>query len=75
MSFFPRDLAAPVAAAGPVIVWEEPSCLLCGGRNWSPLVEAADTTAGGTGLWFAVVQCQECGLCFTSPRPNTDTIS
>jgi 2-polyprenyl-3-methyl-5-hydroxy-6-metoxy-1,4-benzoquinol methylase len=75
MSFFPRDLAAPVAVAGPVIVWEDPDCLLCGGRNWSSLVEAADTTAGGTGLWFAVVQCQECGLCFTNPRPNSDTIS
>jgi SAM-dependent methyltransferase len=67
-------LAAPVASAGPVIEWEEPDCLLCGGRNWSPLVEAPDTTTGGTGLWFAVVQCQACGLCFTNPRPNTDTI-
>jgi 2-polyprenyl-3-methyl-5-hydroxy-6-metoxy-1,4-benzoquinol methylase len=74
MSFFPRDLAAP-AAAGPLIVWEEPDCLLCGCRNWSSLVEAADSTAGGTGWWFAVVQCQECGLCFTNPRPNIDTIS
>jgi 2-polyprenyl-3-methyl-5-hydroxy-6-metoxy-1,4-benzoquinol methylase len=75
MSFFPRDLAAPVAEAGPVIVWEEPDCLLCGGRSWSSLVEAPDATMGGTGLWFAVVQCQECGLCFTNPRPNTETIS
>jgi 2-polyprenyl-3-methyl-5-hydroxy-6-metoxy-1,4-benzoquinol methylase len=48
---------------------------LCGCRNWSPLVEAADTTTGGTGGWFVVVQCQECGLCFTNPRPNIDSIS
>ena len=74
MSFFPHDLAAPTAASGPVIEWEEPDCLLCGRRNCSPLVEAPDSTAGGTGLWFAVVQCQECGLCFTSPRPNVETI-
>jgi SAM-dependent methyltransferase len=74
MSFFPRDLAEPAAPAGPVIEWEEPNCLLCGRRNWSPLVEAPDTTTGGTGLWFAVVQCQECGLCFTNPRPTTATI-
>jgi SAM-dependent methyltransferase len=74
MSFFPRDLATPVASAGPVIEWEEPDCLLCGGRNWSSLIEAPDTTTGGTGLWFAVVQCQACGLCFTNPRPNSDTI-
>jgi 2-polyprenyl-3-methyl-5-hydroxy-6-metoxy-1,4-benzoquinol methylase len=74
MSFFPRDLAAPAAAEGPVIEWEEPDCLLCGSRKGAPLVEAPDSTAGGTGLWFAVVQCQECGLCFTSPRPNDYTI-
>src|SRR5262249_28240142 len=24
---------------------------------------------GGTGLVFAVVQCDECGLCYTNPRP------
>src|SRR5437867_1178146 len=69
MSFFPRDLSTPPAEAGPVIEWEEPDCLLCGGRHWSPLVEAPDAIPGGTGLWFAVVQCQDCGLCFTNPRP------
>jgi len=74
MSFFPRDLAAPAEPAGPLVEWEEPDCLLCGGHTWSPLVEAPDTTAGGTGLWFAVVQCHDCGLCFTNPRPNTNTI-
>jgi SAM-dependent methyltransferase len=57
-----------------MIEWEEPDCLLCGGRNWSPLVEAPDSTAGGTGLWFAVVQCQDCGLCFTNPRPDAESI-
>jgi SAM-dependent methyltransferase len=74
MGFFPRDLTAPTAAVCPVLEWEEPDCLLCGRRNWSPLVEAPDATAGGSGLWFAVVQCQECGLCFTNPRPSRDTI-
>jgi 2-polyprenyl-3-methyl-5-hydroxy-6-metoxy-1,4-benzoquinol methylase len=74
MSFFPRDLAAPVAPEAPLIEWEEPDCLLCGGRDWSPLVEATDSTAGGSGLWFAAVQCQRCGLCFTSPRPSPDSM-
>ncbi len=74
MSFFPRDVAAPVAVSGPVIEWEEPDCLLCGSRNARPLLEAPDAIPGGSGLWFAVVQCQECGLCFTSPRPSVDTI-
>jgi SAM-dependent methyltransferase len=52
------------------IEWEEPNCLLCGGREWSWLVEAPDASAQGKGLWFAVVQCHDCGLCFTNPRPS-----
>src|SRR5215470_13964993 len=73
MSFFPRDLGAP-ATPGPVVEWEEANCLLCGGRNWAPLVEAPDRLAGGSGLWFAVVQCHDCGLCFTNPRPSLNSI-
>jgi SAM-dependent methyltransferase len=75
MGFFLRDaVAEPTAVVGPVVEWEETDCLLCGGRSWSPLVEAPDGTAGGTGLWFVVVQCQDCGLCFTNPRPSPGTI-
>jgi SAM-dependent methyltransferase len=74
MSFFPRDVAAPVAALDPVVEWEEVNCLLCGGRNCSPLLEAQDNIQGGTGLWFFVVQCQDCGLCFTNPRPGPHSI-
>lgn len=73
MSFFPRDLAAPTATPGLPIDWEEASCPLCGGRRWSPLVEAADAEAG-MGLWFAIVQCHDCGLCFTNPRPSPTSI-
>src|SRR5437764_915980 len=75
MSFFPRALASPAPPLGPVVEWEEPACLLCGGRNGSTLLEAPDCTAGGSGLWFAVVQCHDCGLCFTNPRPSQATIS
>ena len=74
MSFSPRDLAVSCTASGPVLEWEETDCLLCGGRRWTLLVEAPDTTAGGTGLWFAVVQCHDCGLCFTNPRPTPESI-
>ncbi len=49
--------------------WEEVNCLLCGGRSWNTLLEAQDYQ-GRTGLWFAVVQCNDCGLCFTNPRPQ-----
>jgi 2-polyprenyl-3-methyl-5-hydroxy-6-metoxy-1,4-benzoquinol methylase len=74
MSFFPRDAAAPADTTVPAIEWEEVSCLLCGGRHWSHLVEAPDNI-GAAGLWFAVVQCQECGLCFTNPRPSPYSIA
>src|SRR5262249_31197396 len=58
----------------PAVEWEETNCLLCGSRFWSPLVEGADTTQDGSGLFFAVVQCQQCGLCFTNPRPAGNCI-
>jgi SAM-dependent methyltransferase len=74
MSFFPRDLATAEPAPGLPIEWEEAPCPLCDGTHWSPLVEAADAWGGQSGLWFAVVQCQECGLCFTNPRPSTNSI-
>jgi 2-polyprenyl-3-methyl-5-hydroxy-6-metoxy-1,4-benzoquinol methylase len=60
--------------AGPAVDWEEPNCLLCGQRHWAQLVEAPDSRADGTGYWFAIVQCQDCGLCFTNPRPTRETI-
>ena len=70
MGFFTRDLTVPAVSASPTIEWEEPDCMLCGGRQWLPLIEAQDGGPGGKGLWFVVVQCQECGLCFTNPRPS-----
>ena len=70
MTFFPRALAGTPATPGLPIEWEETNCLLCGGRRYKCLTEAPDVSATGQGLWFAVVQCQECGLCFTNPRPS-----
>jgi SAM-dependent methyltransferase len=73
MILMPPDLAAP-DSSGPVVEWEEPDCLLCGGQRWTPLLEAPDRAPGGAGLWFAVVQCLDCGLCFTNPRPSEASI-
>jgi SAM-dependent methyltransferase len=73
MILLPPDQLTP-DAAGPVVEWEEPDCLLCGGSRWVPLLEAPDCAPGGTGLWFAVVQCLDCGLCFTNPRPSAASI-
>lgn len=75
MGYNPRILECPESAKpGLAIAWEESPCLLCGGHNWNPVVEAPDQIPGGTGLWFLVVQCRDCGLCFTNPRPNEETI-
>jgi SAM-dependent methyltransferase len=73
MILMPPDLATP-GLSGPLVEWEEPDCLLCGGQHWTPVLEAPDSARGGTGLWFAVVQCLDCGLCFTNPRPSAETI-
>jgi len=73
MILMPPDLTAS-SSLGPVVEWEEPDCLLCGGQRWTPLLEAPDSAPGGTGLWFAVVQCLDCGLCFTNPRPSSASI-
>ena len=74
MSFSARD-ASLLTEDSSGIAWEETACLLCGGENWSPLVEAPDLTPGAAGAWFMVVQCRDCGLCFTNPRPTPETIS
>lgn len=73
MVFSARNLVAS-ASSGLGVEWEEVSCLLCRGRDWSVLVEARDPTPNSAGLWFAVVQCQDCGLCFTNPRPGPSSI-
>lgn len=59
----------------PSLEWEEVACLLCGQRHSELLIEAADCRTDGTGLWFAIVQCQNCGLCFTNPRPTLESMA
>jgi 2-polyprenyl-3-methyl-5-hydroxy-6-metoxy-1,4-benzoquinol methylase len=74
MAYLPRNLARlsePVTSAS--VIWEETNCLLCGGSRWTTLLEAPDRQSLA-GLWFAVVQCQDCGLCFTNPRPHRRTL-
>jgi hypothetical protein len=56
------------------IRWDDPPCPLCGGDRRSGVLEAPDWTPGGPGLRFAVVRCEQCGLHFTSPRPDSATI-
>lgn len=43
-------------------------------RQPAGAAKACHPLPGGAGLWFAVVQCQRCGLCFTNPRPSPSSI-
>ncbi len=67
-----RSIAARCVNAIPAIAWDECACLLCGSRQHSPLMEAADPHCK---LRFLIVQCKLCGLAFTNPRPDFDSIS
>ena len=53
--------------------WEESPCPLCGSCHYEPLIEAADASQD-EGLRFLVVRCEQCGLCFTNPRPSPRSI-
>lgn len=74
MGFLVRESAAPTVAPSLNLDWEETACLLCGRRDYVQIIEAPDAIPGGSGLWFAVVQCRHCMLCFTNPRPSPAAI-
>jgi SAM-dependent methyltransferase len=74
MSTLSRDLTAPVLSPARRLEWEEVDCPLCDGGRRHILLEAPDLGPGSSGLRFAVVQCLDCGLCFTNPRPSPATI-
>lgn len=75
MGYSVCELTAPAADARPAVDWEDTACPLCGRHQSELLLEAPDSVTDGTGLWFAVVQCQDCGLCFTNPRPSRKAIA
>ncbi len=75
MGFAPRDGATAVEPAPPPIEWEETACPLCGGPDWSHKLEAADFAPAPVPRRFLVVQCRDCGLCFTNPRPTPASLA
>jgi SAM-dependent methyltransferase len=74
MSLFLPEPATATAAAGSMIRWEQPPCLMCGGTDGVRVIEAPDYLGTGPVRWFGVVQCKECHLCFTSPRPTIESM-
>src|SRR5262245_4832650 len=75
MNYSPSTLPCTTPPSGPLVDWEEVDCPLCDGTHWDPFVEAPDRAPGGSGLWFAVVRCRDCGLCFTNPRPSRENMA
>lgn len=52
---------------------ESSECIMCGSDNYRLLIEAKDRhTASET---FQVVECLDCGLAFTNPRPKQEFMS
>jgi SAM-dependent methyltransferase len=70
MSLIPPQIVCGGTGATPTVDWDDTACLLCGSHRSSLLLEAPDCQPGTHGLRFAVVQCHECGLCYTNPRPS-----
>lgn len=66
--------SAPAAATMPEpgVVWEEAGCPMCGSGRWSTLGDTAEFKFED--VRCRVVECADCGLSFTSPRPSADTI-
>ena len=54
----------------PEFDWEETVCPSCGKDHSQPIFEAADPEPKNAGLRFAIVECADCGLWFTNPRPS-----
>ncbi|HEY2787019.1 MAG TPA: class I SAM-dependent methyltransferase [Fimbriiglobus sp.] len=71
---FTRLIPAP-AEESAAVTWDDAPCPLCGHEDAATVLEAPDPTpASGTGLVFAVVRCQRCGMAFTNPRPDAESI-
>jgi SAM-dependent methyltransferase len=55
--------------------WETVDCPLCGKNQWAVLVEAGDPLIHTPASRITVVQCRDCGLSFTNPRPAPESIA
>lgn len=58
----------------PTISWDDAPCPACANRHATTFFEAQDHLGGADGLWFALVQCDSCGTCYTNPRPDPASI-
>lgn len=71
---YTRLISAP-AEEHAFVAWDDAPCPLCGYEDAETVLEATDPTpSGGKGRVFAVVKCKRCGMAFTNPRPDPDSI-
>lgn len=49
-------------------------CDLCGSKNYKSVATQTDLIHKSSKLFFTIVECQECGLNFTNPRPSATEI-
>jgi 2-polyprenyl-3-methyl-5-hydroxy-6-metoxy-1,4-benzoquinol methylase len=68
----PRQVQAAKVAEG-CPHWEHVLCPLCQSGCSTPVVTGSDVTDPEKGM--GVVQCQECQLCYTNPRPSPETMA
>ncbi|MFO0937906.1 MAG: class I SAM-dependent methyltransferase [Gemmataceae bacterium] len=63
-------------ATDPPVQWDDAPCHLCGRHDSQVMFEARDPIPlTGPGLVFAVVICKTCGLTYTNPRPDFESIA
>jgi len=53
---------------------ETVNCDLCGSKNHTAITTQTDLIHKSTKQFFTIVECQECGLNFTNPRPSATEI-
>jgi len=56
------------------VILEEINCDFCGSENNVPFLESFDYYNGQSGK-FSAVSCVDCGLRFTNPRPDRNSMS
>jgi 2-polyprenyl-3-methyl-5-hydroxy-6-metoxy-1,4-benzoquinol methylase len=69
-------LAAPASQTvlTSALVWDETACPLCAAWDFAPVLRAPDATRAA-GPVFQVVRCLQCGLHYTNPRPDANSIA
>ena len=50
------------------------NCDLCGSNNYKTVATQTDLIHKSTKAYFSIVECEDCGLNYTNPRPSPEEI-